>query len=234
MKKALPVIILLFLTIYSYAQKNVVKLGILNLAYGDYNIAYERVLNDKSSLNLTAGYLKPSLDLASINDLIKADEGIWIQEIYGGKNIALDYRFYTGEIAPKGFYLGPYLRYWDLELLLGDVVRPNNFDVNTKLQSIGAGIQFGYQWLIAKKVSIDWYFLGLGVARFVGNANYVINPIQSNFDYGSIEENVMGIFKNVPYFEDKAKSEINSDNMDINLPVWVPGIRAGLTIGYAF
>lgn len=234
MKKILPVVILLFITVVGSAQNNVVKLGVLNIAYGDYNIAYERVINEKSSINLTVGFWKPSLDLAPINEAIKSNEGIWIQELRSGKNIALDYRFYTGDVAPKGFYLGPYLRYWDLELLLGDVVKPNNFDVTTNLKSIGAGVQFGYQWIIAKTVSIDWYFLGLGAEWFMPEAKYVINPLQDNFDYASIEENVMGVFKNASYFEDKAKSVINNDNMEISMPVLLPGIRTGLTIGFAF
>lgn len=235
MKKIILLSLILSITYLVNAQKNVIKMGLPNFLYGDINVGYERLLSSKNSVSLIVGYWNPEIGVSGINNILKQEDGIWIKEFQSGKNIALDYRIYPAEKALSGMYFGPYLRYWDLSLVMGDEVEPNLFDVETQLKGIGLGFQFGIQWIIAKRISIDWYILGLGVERFLPDANYVITPYQSGFDYASIEDNVMGIFDNAPTFiKNKAKSVVNADNLNITVPIFAPSLRSGFTVGFAF
>jgi len=52
----------LFMICYSYilqAQDNIVKVGLIGLAYKNINLKYERAVNEKSSLNLNIQYRIP-------------------------------------------------------------------------------------------------------------------------------------------------------------------------------
>jgi hypothetical protein len=232
--------ILLFASITGYTQQNVVKIGLLGLSYGDYSLSYERALGAKSSLNLTAGYMNPNNGFLNLYQDIYVQDGVWIGDWYDGIHASVDYRFYTGEkgTALRGFYLSPYLRYWNLALLLQDEIEGDYFDVDTKLSSVGVGIQFGYQWLISKKISIDWYFLGIGAQKLTGNASWIIKDESAvkydKFDYNSIIDDVNDPFYKVEYVKKNYSYEVTNSAMNVKVPLWLPDIRTGITIGYAF
>jgi hypothetical protein len=238
--KKIVLFILLLVSISGFTQQNVVKIGLLGLSYGDYSLSYERALSPKSSINFTAGYMNPNNGVLNLYQDIYVQDGVWIGDWYDGIHSSVDYRFYTGEkgTALKGFYVSPYLRYWNLALLLQDEIEGDFFDVDTKLSSVGIGFQVGYQWLISKKISIDWYFLGIGAQKFTGNASWVLTAESAakytNFDYNTIIDDVNDPFFKVEYVKKNYSYKMSSNAMNVKLPLWLPDIRTGITIGYAF
>ncbi|MBN1927326.1 MAG: DUF3575 domain-containing protein [Prolixibacteraceae bacterium] len=238
MKKSL-LIILLFVAATGFSQNNAVKFSLSGANFGAYSLAYEHALNEKSSLNLTLGYWTPNNGIFTfsedfyIEDRI-LDESIWIGELYTGYHFSLDYRIHPAGEGLKGFYWGPYARYWNLGFKLRDRIDENYFDINSSFSGLGLGVQIGYQWVIAKIVTIDWYFLGLGAQSFNANGDYVVTPDQANFDYEAIIPDVVGGYERVPYIANNVKTEVFSDRLNLQIPIILPDIRMGLSVGIAF
>ncbi|MCF8360720.1 MAG: DUF3575 domain-containing protein [Prolixibacteraceae bacterium] len=223
----------MFFALAGFSQKNAVKLGISGVNYGDFFLSYERVINLKSSVNVTAGYWNLNAGIFNFDNLFNAAEGLDLQQYKSGLHASADYRFYVGKHESfRGFYIGPYLRYWNQNFVLLDEIEGDNFDVNTNIWSIGAGFQMGYHWVINDYISIDWYFVGLGVESILANFVYVTET--SNFDYSTIEDDFVNVFEGFDYFQDKIKTGNSAENMTAKLPFIAPGFKTGLTIGVAF
>ena len=232
MKKVLIVLFLVF-TIEGFAQQNAVKVGLLGLNYGDFGVSYERLINTKSSFNFTIGYLNPKISWFDFPSYFEPNEGVWLTELNSGFHTSLDYRFYVGNHqAIKGFYLGPYLRYWGLGFDMKDIIDGDSFDVNSKISSIGLGFQMGYHWVINNKFSLDWYFVGLGVEKLNMKGAYV--NANSGFNYASIQDDVEDVFSGMKIIQNQLETVVTPDALDVKLPLWFPGIKTGFTIGYAF
>lgn len=239
MKKLLLFFFIAF-AINGFAQKNAFKVGLMGVSYGDFSIGYEREITLNSSINLNAGYWDLKTGGFNLYNYFDEGKGVWLEDIGSGWHASLEYRFYIGkEEAIKGFYVAPYFRYYKNEIMLADYIENNNvrnsiFDVNAKFRGIGAGAQFGYHWLIYDQISIDWYFIGIGLENMTLNADYVRRE-NSTFQYNLIEGDVKEVFSETPDFiKNKVNVSTTSDALNIKLPVWIPGIRAGFSVGYAF
>lgn len=239
MKKFLP-IVLLIISLSGFAQENAVKIGLMGAGYGNYSLTYERKITSNSSVNVTGGFWDLKISSVDLFNYFNEGEGVWLQEVNAGWNIALDYRFYVGKHeAIKGFYIAPYLRYWNNSMVLADFidnasVDKMTFDVEARFSGLGFGAQAGYHWLIGDKFSIDWYFIGLGVENISLNADY-ISQTASNFNYALIEGDVREVFTDTPDFiRNKVNVTKSSESLHIKIPIWAPGIRSGFTLGYAF
>jgi hypothetical protein len=231
--KKLLIIVLLFISSLSFAQKNVVKMGVFGVTYGDFALSYERLVTLKSSLNFTLGYLSPKNSIVGSNYTTSTSGGVGLRELYDGFHTSLDYRFYVGKKeAPKGFYLAPYLRYAGFKFLMNDEIDNVYFDVNSRISTVGLGFQMGYHWIVYDKISIDWYFLGIGVEYVMPKLVYTTD--NAYFDYSTIVDNVKSVFDGWDYFQKRLKTNPSKDNMTAKLPTFFPGIKTGLSIGYAF
>jgi hypothetical protein len=103
------------------AQKNVIKTNPLALAFGNFNVTYEKVLNESSSLLITGNYSY---------QLLGFDVSL------GG--LGAGYRYYITHIkkeVPKGFYVAPEISFGFGKS--GEV----------SVTSYGIGAQLGYQWV---------------------------------------------------------------------------------------
>lgn len=231
MKKYL-ILLFLSITAIGFAQDNVVKLNVMGVSYGDFSLTYERKIAPQSSLNLTVGLLNPNYSLFAGSASGDVDE-VGLCELYKGFHTSLDYRFYVGKHeATKGFYLGPYLRYADYKFMLIDEIDQDYFNVDAKISTIGLGFQMGYHWVVFDKVSIDWYFFGVGIEYAMAKGVYTYED--SDYDYSTITDNVKDVFDGWNYFQKNLKTTVNKENMTAKLSSILPGIKTGITIGYAF
>lgn len=231
--KKISLVLFLIISMSAFSQENAVKLGLLGLNYGDFAVSYERIINTKSSLNYTIGYLNPNASWFDFTGSFDSNEGVWLDDVNDGFHTSIEYRFYLGNHQPiKGFYMAPYLRYWNLAFQMKDIIDEDNFDIDAKVSSIGLGFQMGYHWLINDKISLDWYFVGLGVEKMNIKGSYVTSI--SGFPYGSIEDDVESVFDGMKIVQNRLKTEATSDALNVKLPLWTPGIKTGLSIGYAF
>ncbi|MGF7138895.1 DUF3575 domain-containing protein [Roseimarinus sediminis] len=231
---------LLFLSLFvtsmvSFAQENVVKLGLSGITYGDYSLAYERALTPRSSMNLNLGYWDMNIGFFNTDQLFNESGGISFEGFNTGWHTALDFRFYVGASdAISGLYIGPYLRYWNYGVDFSDEIETNNFTIDARLSSIGAGFQMGYHWLIDQRWSIDLYFVGMGAESVNINANY--RSSIDGFNYAQIEDDVKKAFDDSGYLflYSETKTTVHDDHLNVRFPFWIPGIKTGFSIGYAF
>ncbi|HUU99419.1 MAG TPA: hypothetical protein VMW32_00515 [Bacteroidales bacterium] len=123
---------------------------------GEYKLLFEAAVNEKSSIQVGAGYLGPSV-LLNLDELT-GDEG----EVSGiktsGFRIQGMYKYFLSRdlSAPEGFYVGPHISYASAELKNKDntanSIKASKFNVN--------GV-FGYQMITSGGFTLD-IFTGMG------------------------------------------------------------------------
>ena len=139
MKNTFLVTLIALITVFvsdAFAQsekKNIIKANLLSPIVRSGSFFYERVVNDKSSVQLGFYYTGWSIDNTKIR----------------GIGITPEYRFYVSnqKSAPQGFFVAPFLRYQNLELSSGS-------DKGT-LTSFGGGVVIGGQWIFSDVISLD-------------------------------------------------------------------------------
>lgn len=163
-------------------KKNIIKTNLSSLVlFNSYNLSYERSLTRK--ITFVAGYsFMPQENLASIylveklySSVETAAESFVGEDVdvtryldlatVGNKSATGEVRFYTGQHpGARGFYLSLYGRYMNM-----GAAYPHDYETNGKtyrlpfdgtLKGFGGGVMIGSQWLIAKRVTLDWYILG--------------------------------------------------------------------------
>jgi hypothetical protein len=145
-------------------KENVLTLSITNLALVTPTLYYERVIGDKTSLQLGAYYTGAK------------SSGVK----FGGLGIIPEFRFYPGgKGAPRGFYLAPFLKYqnYSISTTVDDLV-VGTYDAKATLTAIGGGLIIGNQFIIGDVVALD-LFIGPSIANW--SAKYKDNSTESDF-----------------------------------------------------
>jgi hypothetical protein len=239
-RNTLIITILLGITMNAMAQKNVIKAGLPNIFYGEYQLGYERMINNRQSIQLKAGYFQPVSSFLIDEKLFQFTNEYRIEGVNGGFQTSLEYRFYmTGTEKPSGFYVAPYARIAQLSMLYTDKLTPNNLDFNVDATAtiMGLGAQLGYQWLIKDRVCIDFNFFGAGVDFWNAKLIYTRDGFTN---YSSIEPDIrkaVEVGDDIKRFIDPTKkltTKVNSDNLTARFPFVLPGFRIGLSVGIAF
>ncbi|MEI7830142.1 MAG: hypothetical protein WCI31_10250 [Prolixibacteraceae bacterium] len=221
--------------------KNSFKFLPVNLAFNNLSFEYERKFSPKSSFIFGLGIAqpKPFADKFGINN---NDNKITNDE-FSTMSVRAAYRHYAGhKPRPFGFYFSPYLKYQKISASADNYRRNNdvypavyyneNYDI--KGTTLNLGIQWGVQFLIAKIVCVDFYFLGLEA----GLAN--LSATVTSKDTGMIDKVESGIRDNVDQLPSMFSSKITvtrkgSDQIEVkgsSMPY--PWIRSGISIGIAF
>ena len=221
------------------AQENVVKLGIPALVAGRFNLNYERVLDANKSVQLTFGVQIPrkTPNLFNTSDTLTSDFDV-IKGNYNAMGAAAQMRFYVKDVqeAPGGFYLAPYLAYnrnaFKFDVVQNETTGDNNIDFDATHQSFGFGLVFGTQWLINEKVSIDWNWFGIGLAR--NNFKFKYSSDDPDVNYEEIKADVDEEFGDAPFIGNKLKTEVNDDSVTAKFGTFWPAFRMSLSVGYAF
>ena len=126
----------------SYAQDdmeenlpNVIKINPISLAFGNFNLSYQRAIGSSSAIQIGANYLYK----------------LFGSEV-SGFGLRGSYQFFlTGRAkeAPEGFYIGPQIAYNSFKEKLTDV----------SVSTFGFGLMVGYQWIWKSGMALD---LGIG------------------------------------------------------------------------
>ncbi len=145
MKFNFPILLILALCFSSSLQAqddkkadpfpNIIKVNPLSLAFGNFNVTYERALNPSSSIQISANYWYRLLGTEVT-----------------GFGFRAGYRFYiTNRVkpAPIGFYAGPQISFNSLKEKSSE----------ESVSATGVGFMLGYQWVFRSGVSLD---LGAG------------------------------------------------------------------------
>lgn len=179
MKKFVFIVIAILFSSTKNAQetkKNVVKINSLLLISNIYDVQYERVLNDRSTIQLGFGIGKTNnYDLNDFQELYLDFFGKTLnspRDTHHRKEIIsvnFDYRHYLrNHKAPKGFYIGPGIQYMKYKerlsaLELESNGHSDNEELYTEqlkqrdLELYNVRALLGYQFLVAQNISINPY-----------------------------------------------------------------------------
>lgn len=137
-KTTLAMAIMLLISIGANAQAelpNVIKINPISLAFGNFNLSYQRALSDASAIQIGANYWYKILGVEV--------SGVGIR---GGYQFFLTNRV---KPSPEGFYIGPQIAYNSLK----------DKETDEKVTAFGVGLMVGYQWVWDSGVTLD---LGAG------------------------------------------------------------------------
>ena len=145
--------LLVFKTNEAQAQvkNNVVKANLFGFIVGQYQLAYERAINENWSVQLGAGVISREWDLSvGTSSTTQKDNGIIIIP---------EARYYFSE-SPKGAYAGVFLRYRSVTNKVDYPSIDQNFNSVTRTleatrTAIGGGVLIGYQVLLSDAVALD-------------------------------------------------------------------------------
>ena len=225
-------------------RKNVIKFLPTNLAFNSLSFEYERKFTQKSSFILGIGLPQSKSFASSINDNSSSDKVS--NDAFSTMSIRAAYRHYSGHrIQPSGFYFSPYLKYQKMNATADnqktgpDPINPNLTKQYTEKFTIDGntlnfGIQWGVQALIAKRISLDFYFLGLEAGLL--NITATVKSSDINM-INEVESNVRTNVKDLPSFlADKITVKRNgTDQVDVTgSSIPYPWLRGGISIGIAF
>ncbi|UYZ59208.1 DUF3575 domain-containing protein [Hymenobacter latericus] len=158
MKKTLLCLAVLLSAHLGHAQKTIVKVNTVSLAFRTASVLAERQVHPAVSVQLGVFYTPSTSKLFSDREL-------------SGFGITPEVRFYTSGNAPQGFYLGLYTRYQHFRVhedikktdwftRLEDNTLPGR-PIDGTMNAFGFGMSAGYQVSILKRLRLD-PFVGLG------------------------------------------------------------------------
>jgi hypothetical protein len=220
-------------------HKNVIKFLPVNLAFNSTSFEYERKFSAKNSFILGVGI--PS-EKSFINKFSSnADPNDFRDDLLSTMAVRAAFRHYTGHhTQAAGFYISPYLKYQTFSMSGKSSQTTDlgiNFSEDIKMDgnTMSAGLQFGAQLMIAKRVCIDFYFLGIEA----GLANFDAKVTSSNPDQtvmNEMKKNVDDFINDLPTFiGDKLTTSQTGSTIGLkgsSLPF--PWYRGGISIGFAF
>lgn len=220
-------------------HKNVIKFLPVNLAFNSTSFEYERKFSSRNSFILGVGIpsSKPFISKFSGN----SDPSDISDDLLSTMAIRAAYRHYAGHhTQAAGFYISPYLKYQTFSMSgkssqTTDLGIDFNEDIKVDGNTISAGLQFGAQLMIAKRVCIDFYFLGIeaGLVNFDGKiTSSKSDPTVLN----EMKKNVDNFISDLPTFiGDKITTSQTGNTIGVkgsSLPF--PWYRGGISIGIAF
>jgi hypothetical protein len=141
--------------------------------------SYERLFKKNKSVSLQLGYLVvPQV----LNDTL-FNSFLLNKETRHGINLAVDYRVYpfsrNRQPAPDGLYYGGYLSFLgtssESKGHLINAPEDDNIMFNARMNMINLGFELGYQFIFAKKFSIDLLMFGPSLTGYWGNLDLTGN-----------------------------------------------------------
>jgi len=224
-------------------RKNVFKFLPVNLAFNSLSFEYERKFSPKSSFILGVGLASPK-SFADKYNLNTSPDNVISKDEFSTMSVRAAYRHYAGHhVRPVGFYFSPYLKYQKISAnadnyttvtdpQFGSTSFSEKFDIG--INTLNFGLQWGVQFMLAKRVAVDFYFLGIEA----GIAN--ITAIVKSDEAKSIDVIYNGVNDNIQqlpsFLRDKIKAtKVGSNEVDVkgnSIPY--PWLRSGISIGIAF
>lgn len=167
--------------------KNNVKINLSSLAINNYSFYAERLLSRKVSFSV--GYRNmPSTNLGELSIIKKISDTFneGYELVDGINRMRVDGKAYTGEFrfyggrkqGARGMYLALYGRYATFNhdydhRFTNSSNNALSVPLKSKVKGYGGGLMIGKQWLIAKRVNLDFYWLGGHYGKLSGTTNAV-------------------------------------------------------------
>ncbi|HYE55082.1 MAG TPA: DUF3575 domain-containing protein [Chitinophagaceae bacterium] len=234
MKKISVLLLTIILFQFAHAQKNFfVKWAPASLAAGKLTVGSEFNFKKKQSVELFVGIPVPT------NKEFDYD-GNTSELESKAFSILAGYRYYLGKRNASGLYIEPYVKYLKHEangVLVGDLDNgPARFATVTEYKGFGVGAQLGVQFIIAKKISFDLFFLGpeANSAKFSSRSTDVADALPWTFiEANEAENNVKDAMQDIPIIGDKMEVTVSQAQKTVftKYDGFLPGFRFGASIG---
>ena len=187
MKNKQPYYVLLFLLMSSVCvgqgvdttkntrhYKNVIRYNLSSALIFGINryvvFGYERVIRNNQSISINVG----GVALPKLISINTDSFSLQKDNKNNGVNFSVDYRFYLGKEnkypAPHGVYIGPYYAYnkftRDNQWLYTKGTGSSYVNTNSVLNINTVGFEFGYQFILWKRLALDLVLVGPGYAIY--------------------------------------------------------------------
>lgn len=244
MKKTLPIFIALLFTLQLFAQDSVatnwpnitVKWAPTGLFVGSASFQVEYNFGGRSSLTAKIG-LPAKAHHTFTYDNNDADFNMKATSFLAG------FRTYLSKKHLRGLYYEPFFKYVHHTGegtgtgMLNN--RPAIFDFTNDYNGIGVGVQMGAQFLVAKRWVIDLFFLGPEINSSTNSfkAMEVSNTVPWTYlDASETEKNIRDFVDQFPFIRNRTTILVDRDNKraSADFKGALPGLRAGVSIGFAF
>jgi hypothetical protein len=228
--------------------KTVLKMNVTSLLFKNYNFELERSLTRRIAAQVsyrTMGAkplsqqpaLRKGYSLAGEDDGALEDD--WGNIAVANKTYTAGFRFYMGsKPSPRGFYLGVYGRYAKFNVNYDYTYETDTrnylIPVAASAKGIGGGAYFGVQWLIAKRVALDYQIMGGHWGKLTGSGSSVTDLSElTTQDRQNVKGDLEAMLPDVG-----STKYINADVSDngVNLKIDGPfvGVRSGISVGISF
>jgi hypothetical protein len=214
---------------------SVIKFQPFNLLFNSVSFEYEGIVSDHNAITLAVGIPNNKSFNTEYNNLeffskVKNAE-------LGTTIIRAAFRHYFGNknLQPAGFYVEPYLKYQHLKGNGIYIDTDQNFqsylgETDLNLKTFNAGLQFGAQFLLGNRISLDVYFFGLEAGLASGDMSVVSGNAPQ------IADDINHAISDLPsYYQDRITVTESQYKVNVNAKnALYPWFRAGISIGIAF
>jgi hypothetical protein len=153
------------------------------------------------------------------------------------------YRKYLSKQILKGFYIEPFFTYAHSTAYgIGDGTLDGQqvtMDFTNDYSGVGVGIQFGSQFIIARRLVIDFFFLGPQLTSSANNFRAIDRYNYSawtDIQADEAEQDIKDFLNQFPFIRDKVDVNVDKANRTVMADFKGPlvGIRCGVSVGFAF
>jgi len=219
-------------------KRNVVKFFPTSVLFGKATFGYERVLSSKTSFTLNLGLTSGIEPLSYAPEISTPDFNLLSGKL-SGKLVMPGFRFnFSQKGAPIGFFIETYLKYESFDLDFNAEVTQN---INEKYSAaltgdysgMGGGIQMGVQFLIAKRVTLEWSILGIEAKS--ATASITVTDLAGNMDIDDLFGSFEADFSDIPLIGKSLGFEKSRDSVTAKASNFIlPGLRTAFSIGISF
>ena len=217
--------------------RNTIKLNLTSILLLDHSLqfGYERVLNKKQSLNITAGYSEFPMNL----NLNLDNTTLGGSKNKSGFVLGAEYRFYLAKenkyAIPHGVYLAPFVNFYSFRnnrlLQYNNAGAVQSGTLDTRLNWISVGGEMGYQFVLGKRWVIDGVLFGPALTRYHLNAK-----IGGNLSGINENETIKAVFdalkEKLPLLDKLVNDgEVNTSGTE---SFWAAGFRYNISVGFRF
>ena len=152
------------------------------------------------------------------------------------------YRKYLSKHMLKGFYIEPFFTYvHHTSDGIGEGTLDNQvvkMDFTNGYNGTGIGIQLGSQFIVAKRLVIDLFFLGPQITSSTNNfraVDYTDSSSWSTIQADEAEQDIKNFLNQFPFIKNKAEVHVDKPNKTVTADFSGPlaGIRFGVSFGIA-
>lgn len=236
MKKTLFISLCLCFSLLALAQHPKAfyyKWAPAGLYTGKVTLGVEYNLKEKNSVEILIGFPR------KVSKNIDYDQSTSSFDM-DAFSIQAGYRWYMGRKTASGFYFQPYFKYLKHEAkgfingnLEGKTAR---FDSESNYKGYGVGAQFGVQFLIVKRVLLDFFLLGpeANMIDYSSRLTDVANVlpwtlVQAN----EAERDIKDALSSIPVIGSKIEVTVSQNDKSVYTKYngFTPGFRFGASIG---